>query len=116
MKQYESGIKGEALAEEYLCKKGMQVMCRRFRAQDGEIDLILRDGDTIVFTEVKSRPSASRGDGIAAVTLSKQRRITHAATAFLLEREWMEHPVRFDVVEITKDGLLHIPNAFMAVE
>lgn len=116
MKQFESGVNGEARAEAYLCRQGMTVIGRRYRGEDGEIDLIMQDGDVIVFVEVKARPSARAGTGLLAVTPAKQRRMTHAALAFLLEREWMERQVRFDVVEITGDGLLHIPNAFMAVQ
>lgn len=116
MKQYESGLSGEALAEDYLCRKGMSLICHRYRGADGEIDLIMQDGDTIVFVEVKARPQARAGFGLMAVTPAKQRRMTHAAMSFLLEREWMDHLVRFDVVEITRDGILHIPNAFMACE
>ncbi len=114
MKQHESGLTGEALAEQYLCRQGMTLLARRYRAEDGELDLIMQDGDTVVFVEVKSRPKAHAGSGLMAVTASKQRRMIHAALAFLLEREWLERPVRFDVVEITADGVLHIPNAFMA--
>lgn len=116
MKQYESGLSGEAVAERYLCQKGMQVVMRRYRGADGEIDLIMVDGDTVVFVEVKARPKGQAGSGLMAVTPAKQRRMSHAAMCFLLEREWMERPVRFDVVEITRAGILHIPNAFMACE
>lgn len=114
MKQYESGLKYEALAEQHLCQQGMKVIARRFRAEDGEIDLIMEDGETVVFVEVKARPGSAKGAGLLCVTPGKQRRITHAALAFLLKMEWMERLVRFDVVEITRDGVLHIPNAFMA--
>lgn len=113
-RQYKTGLTGEARAEEYLCGLGMTVVTRRYRAQDGEIDLILLDGETVVFAEVKSRPAGSRGAGLAAVTPAKQRRMTHAALAFLVEREWMARDVRFDVVEITAQGVWHVPNAFMA--
>lgn len=112
MKQYDSGIQGEQLAEDWLVQQGLKPIARRYRGQDGEIDLIMLDGDITVFVEVKFRPNARQGDGLLAVTPAKQRRMTHAALAFLLEREWMERPVRFDVIEITKDGVLHIPNAF----
>ena len=76
----------------------------------------MQDGDAIVFVEVRARPPARAGMGLMAVTPAKQRRMTHAALAFLLEREWLERSVRFDVVEITRDGILHIPNAFMAAQ
>ena len=112
MKQYDSGVQGEKLAEDWLVQQGMKPVARRYRGQDGEIDLIMLDADTIVFIEVKYRPGARKGDGLLAVTPAKQRRMTHATLAFLLEREWMERAVRFDVIEITKDGILHIPNAF----
>lgn len=112
MKQYDAGIWGEKLAENWLVQQGMKLLTRRYRGQDGEIDLIMLDTDTIVFVEVKYRPSARQGDGLSAVTPAKQRRMTHAAMAFLLEQDLMERSVRFDVVEITKDGILHIPNAF----
>lgn len=112
MKQYEKGLKGEFQAEKYLCELGMLCLERRFRAEDGEIDLVMRDGETIVMVEVKYRPSGYAGDGLLAVTPAKQKRMVHAALSFLAQREWMNRPVRFDVVEITSMGILHIPNAF----
>lgn len=114
MTQHGTGLRGEAQAEAYLCRKGMTVLARRYRAQDGEIDLVMQDGETIVFVEVKARPAGRAGMGLMAVTPAKQRRMTHAALAFLAEREWMNRPVRFDVVEITAQGLRHVANAFMA--
>ena len=113
MKQYDAGLSGEAMAEKYLCEKGMQCLARRFRAEDGEIDLVMLDGETVVMTEVKYRPRGYAGDGVRAVSAAKQRRMTHAAMSFLMQREWMDHPVRFDIVEITADGILHIPHAFI---
>ena len=68
----------------------------------------------MVFCEVKTRPKGYAGAGLQAVTPVKQRRMTHAALQFLVDREWMTRPVRFDVVEITAQGILHIPGAFMA--
>lgn len=114
MRQYGKGVQGEQLAEQYLCGQGMAVIARRYRGGDGEIDLILQDGETVVFCEVKYRPSGRSGMGLMAVTPAKQRRMIHAALTFLMEREWMDRPVRFDVVEITSSGVIHIPNAFQA--
>lgn len=114
MTQHRTGLRGEAQAEAYLCQRGMIVLARRYRAQDGEIDLVMQDGEMIVFVEVKARPTARAGMGLMAVTPAKQRRMTHAALAFLVEREWMDRPVRFDVVEITAQGMYHLPNAFPA--
>lgn len=114
--QYNRGLSGEQAAEEYLCRLGMCVIGRRYRGADGEIDLIMQDGETIVFVEVKSRPESQRGSGLMAVTPVKQRRMTHAAMCFLVEREYLDRAVRFDVVEISRAGVLHVPNAFMALE
>ena len=115
MKQYDAGIQGEFLAEEWLTQRGMQSIARRYRGQDGEIDLIMLDGDMVVFVEVKYRPNAMQGDGLLSITPAKQRRLTHAAQDFLLTQGWTERQARFDVVEITKDGVLHIPNAFYSL-
>lgn len=112
MKQYDKGISGEQAAESYLAGQGMDCLARRYRAGDGELDLVMLNGETIVMVEVKYRPHSPAGAGLAAVTPAKQRRMLHAAQYFLMEREWMNHPVRFDVVEITTAGILHVPNAF----
>lgn len=116
MMQYDSGLMGERQAENYLAGLGMLCLARRYRGGDGELDLVMQDGDILVMVEVKYRPRSRRGMGLAAVTPSKQRRMLHAAQHFLLEREWTSRPVRFDVVEITADGLLHLPNAFIPRE
>lgn len=104
MKRYDAGIQGEQEAENALTRQGMTLRTRRYRAEDGEIDLVMQDGETIVFVEVKA----------LAVTPAKQRRICHAAMHYLLENDCMDVPARFDVVEITRDGLIHVKNAFMA--
>lgn len=114
MKRYESGLTGEAIAEQYLTEKGMTCLDRRVRREDGEIDLILLDGEILVFCEVKYRPSAPRGAGLMAVDPKKQGRMYRAAVHYLAEKEYQGRPARFDVVEITRDGLLHIPDAFRA--
>jgi len=109
---HQAGLSGEAAAEAYLAGKGMTCLERRFRAMDGELDLIMQEGETIVFVEVKSRPSGRHGEGLMAVTPAKQRRMVHAAGAYLMERELFGSPIRFDVVELSADGLYHLPNAF----
>lgn len=112
MMQYGKGLTGEQQAERYLVGLGMLCLERRYRGGDGEIDLIMRDSDTLVMVEVKFRPKARAGTGLMAVTRDKQRRMLHAAQQYLVEQEQTASAVRFDVVEITADGLLHLPNAF----
>lgn len=114
MKPYALGRRGEAEAEAYLQALGMRTLARRYRGGDGELDLVMEDGERIVFVEVKASARGGAGDGMCRVTPAKQKRIIHAASAFLLEREWMERPARFDVVEITAAGLRHVPCAFEA--
>ncbi len=115
MSTHQTGLTGEAHAEAHLRTLGYVTVTRRYRGEDGEIDLIMRDGDCLVFVEVKYRPRGRMGDGLMAVTPQKRRRMTHAAIAFLTEREQWGAVVRFDVVEITGDGLRHVRDAFPAV-
>ena len=115
MNRYETGLSGERAAEKWLAKKrGMRCEARRFRAAGGEIDLVMLDGETVVFVEVKTRPTGPQGAGIQAVTPDKQRRMTQAAMMYLMKRGWTNRPARFDVVEISAEGILHVPGAFIA--
>ena len=117
MKQtYETGLNGEKQAEEWLCReRGMRCLERRYRSKHGEIDLIMLDQDTIVFIEVKTRRTGSAGQGLIAVTPDKQRRITKAATWYLMSRHALNAAVRFDVIEIHgNDNVLYVPNAFQS--
>lgn len=114
MSRYETGLSGEQRAEKYLCDQGMRCEARRYRGSDGELDLVMLDGEAVVFVEVKSRPGKPAGSGLLAVTSDKQRRMINAATVFLAQRGWMDRPARFDVVEISADGVLHVPNAFIS--
>lgn len=109
---YETGISGEDAAAGYLCSLGMTLLEKRFKVRCGEIDLILRDHDTVVFVEVKTRLTGPVGSGLIAVTGAKQRRIANAASLYLKIRGMTGCYVRFDVVEVNREGLIHIPNAF----
>lgn len=110
---YETGLLGEDIAavwlEEHL---GMRPLENRYRNHAGEIDLIMLDGDYIVFVEVKTRMTAGPGSGLAAVNLRKQQRIARAAALYLLQKKRFDRPVRFDVIEVRNDGIMHIPDAF----
>ena len=110
---YQTGVAGEELAEDYLSEAGMRCLERRYREKCGEVDLIMEDGDTIVFVEVKARFSGrSAGAGLGAVTPSKQKRLARCATMYLMKHNAINRSVRFDVVEVNREGILHIPNAF----
>ena len=113
MKQtYETGLFGEDAAAEYLRGKGMIPIAHRYRTKAGEIDLIMKDGDTVVFVEVKTRLTGEAGLGLSAVNTRKQRRIARAATVWMMQNHCMNALIRFDIVEVHGNEFLHIPNAF----
>jgi len=110
---YETGLRGENTAEAWLTReKGMVCLERRYRAKAGEIDLIMLEGETVVFVEVKTRKNAAPGTGLAAVDARKQRRIAGGAQLYLMKKGWLNRQIRFDLVEINGEQVLHIPNAF----
>lgn len=109
---YTVGIDGELEAASFLTRKGMKLLATRYRCKCGEIDLILLDGDVLVFAEVKTRRDGVHGSGLLAIDGRKQRRIAQAASYYLTEHHEMNRCCRFDAVEITSEGVLHIPNAF----
>ncbi|HKI16449.1 MAG TPA: YraN family protein [Isosphaeraceae bacterium] len=112
------GDRGERAAARYLRRQGMRIWLRGYRTRTGEIDLIARDGDTLVFIEVKSR---RQGVPVEAVTPEKQRRITSAALGFLHRHKLLDERCRFDVVAIVwpddrqPPRIEHYRNAFEAV-
>jgi putative endonuclease len=97
------GKTGEDLACRELERRGYAILERRWRQAGGEIDIIARDGGTIVFVEVKARDGAAFGDGSEAVTVHKQRRIVQLALRYLARRGWLNSPCRFDVVAVAID-------------
>jgi putative endonuclease len=111
------GDQGERLAEKYLKRRGLKLLTRGYAAPVGEIDLILRDGDTIVFVEVKTRRSREFADPQDSVGAIKQRKMRRCAEWFLRERNWTDRPCRFDVVGIVlpeqgEPEIEHFANAF----
>lgn len=110
---YLTGIAGEKAAADWLQKQyGMKLLECRYKNRAGEIDLIMLDGDTTVFVEVKTRLHAVRGNGLMAVDGKKQERIARAAVLYLKGKGWTNRSVRFDVAEVTSTEVIHIPNAF----
>ncbi|NLG42492.1 MAG: YraN family protein [Phycisphaerae bacterium] len=96
----EYGDKGERLAETYLKRRGLKLVARGFVTPVGEIDLIVRDGDTVVFVEVKTRRSRQFADPQESVGAVKQRKMRRCAEWFLRQRNWTDRPCRFDVIGI----------------
>jgi putative endonuclease len=113
----ELGQVGEELACDHLRKKGYAVVERGFRMFRGEIDVVARDGDTLVFVEVKTRADESYGRPEESVTPAKQRQIRRIAQGYLVKSSLGEVPCRFDVVAILFRGpddyrLEHFKDAF----
>lgn len=112
----ETGRRSERLACRYLRKKGFRLIERNYRSGRHEIDLVMRDGDTTVFVEVKARSSTDFGRPAEFVTAAKRRFLLLAAEAYLLENRLSGRPARFDVIEVylPKQDIVHIENAFGA--
>jgi putative endonuclease len=94
------GTAGEDRACQHLRRQGFAILERNFRCRTGEIDIVARDGDTLVFVEVKERGDASHGGAVEAVTLAKRRRVVRAARQWASIHGESESRVRFDVVAI----------------
>jgi putative endonuclease len=97
------GKAGEDLACAELCRRGYELLDRRYRTRFGEIDIVARHRGAIVFVEVKARASAAFGGGAEAVTELKQHRLGQMAVDFLARRRLTDQPCRFDVVAVSFD-------------
>jgi len=110
------GKSGEDLAAKVLQKKGLKIITRNFRNKFGEIDIIAKDNETLVFVEVKTRASARFGLPEEAVTEAKQQQVIRVASSYLSQHKLLNVPVRFDVVAITIKGgkpeINHLVSAF----
>ena len=110
------GAEGEALAAQWYLDNGYEVLDRNWRRREGELDLIVRHGKTVVFCEVKTRSTDRFGSGVESVLEAKQRRIRRLAGRWLSEltpasgRARVD--VRFDVVAITAGRVEVIQDAF----
>jgi putative endonuclease len=114
-----TGIKGEDAAARFLTRSGFEIVDKNVRTRAGEIDLIARDGKTLVFVEVKTLRDLVEGDPPqAAVNTRKQNRLGKLATGYLKSKRIRQTPCRFDVVSVifNEEGAVkairHIPNAF----
>lgn len=95
------GRRGEAAARAFLERRGVRILVENFACAAGEIDLVGRDGDTLIFVEVKTRTSAAFGPPQLAVHRRKQHQIVRAAEWYLAERRTPEVACRFDVLAVT---------------
>ncbi|MDA1276104.1 MAG: YraN family protein [Verrucomicrobia bacterium] len=113
----ETGRVGEREAKRHLKQRGLKFLTANFRSKRGEIDLVFRDGDCLVFIEVKTRSFTSWTRPAAAVNSAKKRRLSRVAMEYVRLLENPEVRIRFDIVEVLVDGktihkVRHLPNAF----
>jgi len=94
------GDYGEQIAADYLTAEGMVILERNYRCPVGEIDIVARDGDTLVICEVKTRRDLSHGTPLEAVTTQKARRLRRLAGHWLDDRDLHVPGVRIDVVAV----------------
>ncbi len=115
----ELGRRGEDAAARFLYQRGYEIVERNWLCPAGEADIIARDGDAVVFVEVKTRTSVEKGLPSEAVDAQKRSRYEKIAALFLRDYEAVNVPVRFDVVSllvVSPDRALirHHINAFSA--
>jgi len=91
---------GEDLACRELERRGYAILARRYRRRSGELDIVARDGATLVFVEVKARDGRAFGEAAEAVGFIKRRRMTGVALDYLARHRLVDCPCRFDVVAI----------------
>lgn len=97
--QQDIGNKGEEIAKTFLIQKGYEILATNWRYSRAEVDIIAKDGDNLVFVEVKTRSSAYFGPPAAFVTPKKEAFMAHAASAYIEEIEY-EDEIRFDVIGV----------------
>lgn len=98
------GHDSEELAAQLLCRKGYEILARNWRTRDGEIDIVAKDGETLVFVEVKARRSRGFGHPKYAVDYRKQQKLSLTALGYLKMNSCMGSKARFDVVTLVSAG------------
>lgn len=97
------GALGEQQALLYLQQQGLALLARNWQCRQGELDLVMREDETVVFVEVRYRRRPTWGSALESIDGRKQQRLVRTAQAFLQSQsQWAQHPCRFDV--LTFDG------------
>ena len=111
------GTKGEKIAEEFLKNKGFQIIEKNYKNKYGEIDIIAKQEEELIFVEVRTISSAQFSDPETWVDLKKQNKLIRMANLYISEKDITNTNCRFDVIGITltksnKENIVHIENAF----
>lgn len=103
------GDDAEALAAAYLRRAGLQILTQNYRVRGGELDLIVLDGEALVFVEVRYRKSQRFGGAAASIDSRKQQRLIHAAQVYLMKHpRQADRPCRFDCILLDALSTEHI--------
>jgi putative endonuclease len=108
-----TGAAAEQAAADYLVRQGLKLVARNFRCRGGEIDLVMRDGATLVFVEVRARTRADFGGAAESITPAKQGRIILAARHYLAQHK-IDAACRFDAVLLQAGRMQWLRAAFEA--
>lgn len=106
------GNKGESLAEQYLLDKGYKILDRNVYMRKAELDIIAKDGDTLVFVEVKTRNNFSFGNPLESMTKDKIDNIIYAAKMYIASKNLYGINARFDFIAVSGTEIEHIKDAF----
>jgi len=107
-----TGAKYEKIAGEFLKQQGYQILEYNFRCRYAEIDIVARDGEYLVFCEVKFRKAGELSAALEAVSVQKQMRLSGAAVYYLMKKGCTDIPCRFDVIGIAGNHISLRKNAF----
>jgi putative endonuclease len=110
------GSEGETIAAQFLKKQGYEIIAHNYKTRIGEIDIIAREGETIVFVEVKTRSTSTFAAPYESVDTAKRQKMKNVASLYL-KKQKIEFPARFDVISITclqngQKSIRHIRDAF----
>lgn len=109
----ELGKKYEDVAKEYLANKGYEILDSNFYTHYGEIDIIAKDGNYLVFIEVKYRKNTKYGNPLEAISSRKIKNIRNSAVYYMYSKGVSQlQPIRFDVIGILDDEITLLQNAF----
>lgn len=110
--QRAAGAAYEKAAGFFLEQQGYEILKYNYRCRAGEIDIIAKDGECLVFCEVKYRSGKTKGSPLEAVTWKKQKTLVRCALCYLTEQQTGDLPCRFDVIGIEQTKIMHVKNAF----
>jgi len=110
------GLLGEAIAERWLVRQGWRVLARRYRVGHRDLDLVVGDGATVAFVEVKARRGGAFGHPVEAVNLRKRKELARSALVWMDRHGRAGEAYRFDVIGVLVEGrrvrVRHVPDAF----